>query len=201
VNHSLTRLAAVVAMVAVAASSAACGVPTNGAPTAIAKGQAPFDVLNPATSTTVNSSAPVVGVSESIFLVAPNQHLFAVSRNLALTAAPANLAEIVAALLEGPTAAESSVGLQSFLTPGTKVSATVAGGIATINFSANPIPVGPNQILAIAQVVFTATAAQLGVTGVAFQIAGQPIGVPTALGAQVPGPVDRTSYAPQAPGP
>ena len=30
-------------------------------------------------------------------------------------------------------------------------------------------------------------------------IAGQPIEVPTANGVQVPGPVDRTSYVPQAP--
>ncbi len=36
-------------------------------------------------------------------------------------------------------------------------------------------------------------------TGVLFQIAGQPIEVPTASGANVPGPVDRTSYQPQAP--
>ena len=60
--------------------------------------------------------------------------------------------------------------------------------------------VGPNQTLAIAQVVFTATQ-QPGVTGVVFQIAGQPIGVPTASGARSPGPVDRTSYQPQAPVP
>ena len=69
----------------------------------------------------------------------------------------------------------------------------------TVNFTTNPIQVvGPDQTLAIAQVVFTATQ-QPGVTGVTFQIAGQPIEVPTANGVQVPGPVDRTSYVPQAP--
>jgi spore germination protein GerM len=68
-----------------------------------------------------------------------------------------------------------------------------------VDFSTNPIQVvGANQTLAIAQVVFTATQ-QPGVTSVLFQIAGRPIGVPTASGATVPGPVDRTSYQPQAP--
>jgi spore germination protein GerM len=47
-------------------------------------------------------------------------------------------------------------------------------------------------------VVFTVTQ-QAGVTGVLFQIAGKPTDVPTASGAQVPGPVDRSSYQPQAP--
>ena len=81
------------------------------------------------------------------------------------------------------------------------MSVAVVGGIATVNFTTNPVldqVVGPDQTLAIAQVVYTATQ-QSGVTGVVFQIAGQPIGVPTASGVQVPGPVDRTSYLPQAP--
>ena len=75
----------------------------------------------------------------------------------------------------------------------------MVGGVATVDFTANPVQVvGPDQTLAIAQVVFTATQ-QAGVTGVLFQIGGKPIEVPTASGAQVPGPVDRTSYLPQAP--
>ena len=78
--------------------------------------------------------------------------------------------------------------------------ATVADGIATVDFfSANPVQVvGPDQTLAIAQVVFTATE-QPGVTGVIFKIDNRPIEVPTASGAQVPGPVSRSSYQPQAP--
>ena len=40
---------------------------------------------------------------------------------------------------------------------------------------------------------------QPGITGVTFEIDGKPIGVPTAAGAQVPGPVGRADYVPQAP--
>ncbi len=185
-------------LVALVALPTACGIPTSGAPTAIAKANVPFHLLDPAPSTTVNSTVPpAVGVSEPIFLVAPDQHLVAVTRDVQI---PATLGEILGALLEGPTSAEATAGLQSFLTgTRTQVTATEVGGIATVNFTTNPIQVvGPDQTLAIAQVVFTATQ-QPGVTGVAFQIAGQAIEVPTASGVQVPGPVDRTTYALQAP--
>ena len=192
------RLLAATATVVMALAAVSCGIPSATGPTPIAKGDLPSHLLNPATPPTVGSTVPPsVGVPESIFLVAPTQHVIAVTRDVTF---PPTMSEIMGALLVGPTPAEASAGLQSFLT-GTKtqVSATVAGGIATVNFTANPVPLfGPNQTLAIAQVVFTATA-QPGVTGVVFQIAGQTIGVPTAGGAQVTGPVDPTMYAPQAP--
>ena len=80
------------------------------------------------------------------------------------------------------------------------MTAKVSNGIATVDFTANPIQVvGTSQTLAIAQVVFTATQ-QPGVTGVLFQIGGQPIEVPTASGATVPGPVDRTVLPAAGPG-
>ena len=70
---------------------------------------------------------------------------------------------------------------------------------ATVDFTSNPIQVvGASQTLAIAQVVFTATA-QPGVNSVVFEIAGQLLDVPIASGATVSGPVDRTFYQPQAP--
>ena len=75
---------------------------------------------------------------EPIYLVAQNQHLFAVSRDVRV---PANLTQILGALLEGPTSAEAELGLQSFLTPKTTVTATVTGGIATVDFSTNPVQV------------------------------------------------------------
>ncbi len=183
----------------VALGTSACGIPTNGTPTAIAKTDVPFHLLSPVTSTTLHPVIrPIVTVPATIYLVAHAQHLIAVSRNVPV---PATLSEIIGALLEGPTAAESEFGLQSFLSGSTtQVRATVSGGTATVDFfSANPVQVvGPDQTLAIAQVVFTATE-QPGVTGVVFKIDDRAIDVPTASGAEVPGPVKRSSYQPQAP--
>jgi hypothetical protein len=201
VSRPGARAAAVLVVLVVALVTAACGIPTGGGPTAIAKSDVPFQLLNPSPTGTVTSTLPPsVAVPEQIFLVAPSQSLIAVDRDVEI---PATLSEVLGALLEGPTATESAAGLQTYLA-GTKtqVTATVAAGIATINFSVNPVQVvGPTiETIAIAQVVYTATQ-QPGVTGVIFQIAGQPIEVPTASGADVAGPVDRTAYLPQAPAP
>jgi spore germination protein GerM len=187
----------VLLLVAVTMASTACGIPTGSSPTPIAKADVPFHLLDPVTPATVPTSLPpAVGVPETIYLVAPDQHVVAVTRYLRV---PASLTQILGALVEGPTQAESSAGLQSFLTPKITVSASLAGDVATVDFSDNPSPlVGPDQTLAIAQVVFTATQ-QPGVNGVVFEIDGQPTDVTTASGVQVPGPVSRSTYAPQAP--
>jgi spore germination protein GerM len=189
---------ALVALIALV-TTAACGIPTDGRPSAIAKDNVPFNLLRPVTPTTTTNPAtpPVVAVPETIYLVASSQHVIAVSRDVQI---PATLTQVLTALLEGPTTVESGFGLQSFLSgTTTKVTASVTAGIATVDFTTDPVQVvGPDQTLAIAQVVFTATQ-QPNVTGVLFQIGGRPIGVPTASGAQVPGPVDRSSYLPQAP--
>lgn len=189
-------------VLAVCLSAAACGIPTTGGPTAISKKDVPFHLLSPAGPTTTSSTVPqTVTVPELIFLVAPTQTLAPVSRAVPVsTSLNGTLTQVLEALLEGPKANESASGLQTFLTSSTtRVSVKVTGGIATIDFSTNPIQVvGANQTLAIAQVVYTATQVA-GVTGVVFQFGGQPVDVPTASGATVPGPVDKTSYLPQAP--
>lgn len=187
-------------LVLVALALAACGIPT-GSPTAIAKADVPFHLLTPTTTPTA-TTAPSVGVPESIYLVAPDQRVSPVSRDVAL---PSNstltdtIDAAITALLDGPTAADTAAGLQTFLVTGSKpqVSTTITGTTATIDFTANPVPAGPNQTLAIAQIVFTAT--QFGINLVSFEIGGSPVQVPTAGGNNVAGPVSRLSYLPQAP--
>lgn len=193
-------LHAAAGLVLVALTLAACGIPT-GSPTAIAKADVPFHLLTPTTIPTA-TTAPSVGVPESIYLVAPDQHVSPVSRDVAL---PSNstltdtIDAAITALLDGPTAADTAAGLQTFLVTGSKpqVSTTITGTTATIDFTANPVPAGPNQTLAVAQIVFTAT--QFGINLVSFEIGGSPVQVPTAGGANVAGPVSRLSYLPQAP--
>ncbi len=189
---------AVVAIALAAVGATGCGIPTSASPTPISKSDVPYLLLNPSTPTTVPSTVPTAAtVNATIFLVTPSQTVFPVLRKVK---SPADLSEILGALLAGPTSVESRFGLQSFLTGAkTTVKATVVGGIATVDFTSDPVQVvGNDQTLAIAQVVYTATQ-QPGVVGVLFQSAGQPIEVPTASGSQVPGPVNRTSYLPQAP--
>jgi spore germination protein GerM len=163
-------------------------------------------LLDPGSSATSTTLNPPATVTEQIYLVDPTLHLTPRNRNIA---PPANLTQVVNALLLGPTASESAEGIQSFVTstspsPSTnRAVVTVANGTATVNFATNPVQVvGATQtLLAIAQVVFTITQ-QPNVTGVLFQIGGQPIEVPVGPnGALVPGPVNQSQYAAQAPVP
>jgi hypothetical protein len=197
VNGMRSRRRSAVALLALGLTATACGIPTAGGPTAIARSDVPFHLLDPTTTTTAPGSPPAVGVPEPIFLVSPTGHLTSVTREIQV---PASLGEIVGALFDGPTAAESTAGLQTFLTgTSTGITATVVNGVATVDFHTDPIQVvGPDQTLAIAQVVYTATQ-QPGVTAVSFEIAGQGIQVPTASGVQVSRPVGRADYALQAP--
>lgn len=186
-------------MGAVVLGATGCGIPTATSPTPIARSDVPYHLLDPATTTTttVPRSTPAVGVTEQIYLVAPDGHLVAVAREVAV---PASQTQVLGALLAGPTATESASGILSYLgDTGVQVTTDAASGVATVHFATDPIQVvGPDQTLAIAQVVYTVTQ-QPGVTGVSFEIGGTPIEVPTAAGAQVPGPVSRADYAPQAP--
>jgi Sporulation and spore germination len=190
---------AAAAIVGVALAAGACGIPTANSPTAIAKAAVPYHLLDPpTTTTTAPGTPPAVGVAEQIYLVSPDGHLVAADREVAV---PASSSQVLGALLAGPTATETASGIQSFLTGnGVRASVTEAGGIATVHFSTSPIQVvGPDQTVAIAQVVYTVTQ-DPGITGVLFEIGGKPIEVPTATAAaQVPGPVGRADYLPQGP--
>jgi len=171
---------------------AACGI-ADTAPSPISRRSVPFQLLDPTPPTTTTTVPPAVAVSEVIYLVGPDLLLVPERRDIPL---PASYDQILAALFDGPTAAEAAVGIQSFVTGSVSGdTVTVAAGIATVDFHTDPIQVvGQDQILAIAQIVYTLTA-QPDISGVLFQIAGQATQVPTAAGVQVSGPVTRATYA------
>jgi hypothetical protein len=165
---------------------AGCGVPVDSQPTALSRSHIPFDLLAPTQSTTTVTTAPSpIEVPVQIFLIGPTGHLVAVARDVSVS--PPDLATVLRALVAGPTDPESAEGLQSAVTAQTTVlGANIAGGIATVNLGGTfGQLVGPPQIQAVAQVVFTASALP-GVTGVTFELMGQSVQVPVASGAQVP---------------
>jgi hypothetical protein len=181
-------------------SAAACGVPIDRGPTALARSGVPFGLLDPSTvpTTTTTPSPTPVTVSVQIFLINPTGQLVAVQRNVAV---PAPLATLLAALADGPTNAEAAGGLESAVPPQTQVvSASIAGGLATVDLAGTIGQlVGQSEINAVAQIVFTATGLP-SVTGVSFYFNGQPVSVPTATGAEVP-IATRAQFASMAPTP
>jgi hypothetical protein len=182
-----------------AATLAGCGIPIDAQPTALAKNGIPFGLLNPAAPTTTTSTPSSVEVPVQIFLIGPTGRLVAVARDVPVSAP--DLQTVLEALVAGPTDVEESAGLQSALSAQTTVfGATIVGQIATINLGGSfGQLVGPPQIQAVAQIVFTASALP-GVTGVSFELSGLPVEVPVASGAQVP-VASTTQFAPYAPEP
>lgn len=176
----------VLAACAVVVGLAGCGVPVDQQPTALSRHGVPFDLLAPTQSTTTITSVPSpIAVPVQIFLIGPTGHVVAVSRTVSVS--PPDLATVLRALVAGPTNVESAAGLQSAVTSQTTVlGANIAGGTATVNLGGTfGQIVGPPEIQAVAQVVFTASALP-GVTGVTFELMGQSVEVPVASGALVP---------------
>jgi hypothetical protein len=184
------------ALVALGVLVAGCGIPADSSAHTVPRADVPFRLLDPSPPSSTTNVPPAVAVPETIFLVGPDQHVVPVTRDIAL---PASLTAILGALLDGPTQAESAAGLQSFLSASSsQVTVSVSTGVATVDFRANPFQLVLDQTLAVAQVVYTATA-QAGVTSVLIDIKGQPVEVPTAAGVQVGRPVTRLDYLAEAP--
>ncbi len=185
-------------VVALALATAACGIPTDARPHSLAAGDVPSALLNPPVSSTTTTAPSQVAVVH-VYLLDAASHLVAVDR---LVGYPAPLAAVLKALVDGPSTAESAAGDTTAVPAQTVVlGASVSGGVATVDLSASfGQLVGPAQLQAVAQVVWTATdpVNAPGVTGVQFQLAGQPVPVPVPGGGQTT-VATRAQYASLAP--
>jgi spore germination protein GerM len=96
--------------------------------------------------------------------------------------------------------AELDAGLRSAIGPDSELRHVgTHEGVASVNLSPEFIGVGgEEQILAVAQIVFTATEAT-GVARVQFFLDGEPVAVPTESGTLVDTPVGRDGFNELAP--
>jgi len=189
----MRRSALALTLVLVAVMAAACGVPKDTGPRLVEPQQVPFDLLAPtagATTTTVPGLTPTRQVS--IYLADADGHLVPVSREVG---APATLSKAITSLLAGPSTDEADR-LHSAITSDTRL-LHVRGpvdGLATIDLRCQLLEVtGRQQILALAQVVYTATAFP-GCDRVLFQFGGATREVPNGDGTLVSTPLGRLSY-------
>ncbi len=198
-------LLAVAAALAGAWLGGACAVQEDAGPRAIDAGEVPFSLL--ATSTTepaVPTTARSVEIPTSIFLVdSDTEQLVEVPRSVA---PPASVRSGLQELLQGPTEEELARGLNSAIARST-VLLGVTGprdGVVTVDLSDDLRTIGgQGQRLALAQVVFTATAAP-EVREVLFAFEGEPSEVPNGQGESTTEPLDRGDFAtfdPSAPPP
>lgn len=187
-------LLALGALTAGGAGLAGCGVPLDAGPHRLASGDVPLGLSAPTTTTTqAGPRSPRAVAVIQVYFVA-HDRLIARSR---LIPSPAAAGEALGSLLAGPTLPEAAIGIRSAIAAGTALLAVheARGGRATIDLSTQFAQTGgPDQILAIAQVVYTATSLP-EVTSVSFELADQPVEVPTANGTLVSGPVGRADFA------
>ena len=187
-----SALAISAAVAALALAGAACGVPVQTRPVALSASQLPAGLTAASTTTTLHGSSTPVSLVQVYFVA--GDRLVARSR---LVPSPGSLPEALADLLAGPTPAESSAGIRTSINPSTElISERVVRNRVVVDLSQTFADTGgPDQILAIAQFVYTVTGVQTGVNAVSFELGDSPVAVPTANGTLLPGPVDRADYS------
>ncbi len=186
-----------VAMLAVLAL-AACGVPGQEQAQVAKRKEVPFGLLDPTDTSIVPSQSVTSNVV--IYLVTTDrQHLLAVARDVGATDP---VAAAVAALAAGPTDREAAFGLQTALPAQHLVrSVKVTEGVAAVDLDTAFGDIGgSNQLLAIAQIVYTLTA-QPGVSRVTFSVDGGAVEIPRGDGSLTSGAVSRADYQQLAPSP
>lgn len=189
----MRRLVAVAATLALLGS--ACGLDTESEPRTIPSDEVPFGLLAPAqtTTTTTEPPDPVPGREFQVFLVNGDNDLVAAPRTLP---ADATVGDLIRALLEGANDDEADSGLRSLISPETRLRGVSRRDpqVAVIDLSSEfAVPQGEAGILAVAQVVFTATQLTT-VTGVIFSLDGTEIEAPRGNGTLTKGPLTRFLY-------
>ncbi|HEU5309041.1 MAG TPA: GerMN domain-containing protein [Acidimicrobiia bacterium] len=179
---------------AAALGLSACGVGAQSAPHRIDRADVPFGLVERAEAPATPSHAPY---SFTIFLVAGDRLQAATRGSQSRPTPRAQLRR----LLQGPTPTEADAGLRTLLTPDVAVDdVRVADGIATVALShaSAAQPPGSERALAVAQLVYTATAIP-GVDRVRFEVDGEPAEIPRGDGTLTNRPVGRGDYVLAAP--
>ena len=173
---------------------AACGIPTSEQASVVAKRDVPLHLLSPKVpSSSASSTLPSSGAVQPVYFINGAKQLEEVPRAVA---APADLELVLSALLRGPSATQTALGLSTGLPANLRIRNTaVINGVVTIRLSKAFTSIsGDNQILAVGQLVLTATR-QPGVNRISFVVAGAVVPVPIDSGASTTSPVTAADYA------
>lgn len=184
----------VVAAVAIA-TTLGCGVPRDPEPRELSEDAVPFGLLAPETTQTTEAvSEPA---ASAVVYLLRGDRLSPVPRQVE---APVSPSRLLLALVEGPTTEEAQAGFRTAISSETRIrGVTSVAGVVTVELSSQFVEVtGQDQILAIAQIVFTATESG-GAGAVRFRLDGEPVEIPRADGTLTSAPLTRADYAALAP--
>lgn len=194
-DNSHRRGPALSMLLAVAVLVSGCVVPDDAEPRALEPSNVPFSLLATSTTNTTQTVPSVTLADVSVYLVDnETNQLVEVSRSVP---GPGNPRAALEELLDGPTEDELSVGLTSAIAQSTTLLGLTDAGnrVITVNLSDDLRTIsGQGQRLALAQVVFTATATE-EVDGVLFAFEGKLSEVPDAQGQSTADPLERGDFA------
>lgn len=191
------RLPAIVVLVAVLAA-AGCSLRSDDAPRPIAKDAIPPVLFQQNPSSTTTQPSDTGTPRRYVYLVSAQDTDEVLERASVAITAPANPDELPRIIIERlvnnpPVTAE----LTSAIPPGTKVLGVVKrGDLLEIDLSNLGAIEGPRQRLAVAQIVYTATAIA-GISGVRFLIDGNLSAVPLEGRTSEPGETIRRADFPK----
>lgn len=192
-----------VAVLAVLAVLAGCGVPTGGEPSTIAPTDVPYGLAEPSPAPT--STAPPEATADvfRVHWVTAADTLVPRAREVSGASRRERLASLLEQLAAGPTSDERDEQLSTALPPEVRLGVTdLDGGTATIDLDElAEAPAGVSGRRAVAQIVLTATSVP-GVESVLLELAGEPIEAPLPAGELTDRPLTAMDYAASAvPGP
>jgi hypothetical protein len=175
--------ASTLALVAMASVSAGCGIPDDRRPT-----QLPGGIVEPVLAPSEPVQSPLAEVP--VFLVQAERLVPVVRR-----AAPGDIPVVLARLLAGPRQEEFAAGIRTAISPETELrSVRLVGDTVTVDLTAALVEVGgQEQILAVAQIVLTATAVP-DVARVRLLLEGQAVEIPRADGTLTSDTLRSTDY-------
>lgn len=170
----------------------ACSAPVDSGPKTLRASGIPAGLRAETPSTTTTSGPSGESEEVTVYLIGQDSRLVAVKRRVGL---PVTVEKVLQKLFTPPNTAEGVSGYHTAISFDTTVlSARVENRIVTVDVSKDfAFGQVPEQIIAFAQVVFTATELE-GVTGVLFARNGKRLEVPQGDGSSTSAPVGRASY-------
>lgn len=178
-----------VLLVAMVATAAGCGVPGGEHLQRVDPATVPFHLL--ATAPPGTTTPPSQGPATNVFFVR-DDHLATAQRHVV---GEAVAADALRAMFLGPTPQEAARGMTSDVPAQTRlISLDLKGSVATVDLSSQFSSVGGSeQVLAVAQIVYTLTASKY-IDSVRFSINGKVIEVPDGTGSLSDAPHHRNDY-------
>ena len=193
----------VLALMAVVALSASCGLPDSGPPHTIDPTNVPYHLLGSATAAPSTTQRGSRTTTPRVYLMTGAERLVAVEAPLPSSDAKELLQQLLAQLARGPDESQRSAGLGTALGPGVTLTVNeVTGRTAVVRVDPGDQGPAANKLpLAVGQIVLTATSVR-GIERVQLVRAdGQPIEVPLPDGALTAEPLQARDYMSLVAGP